>query len=85
VAEAHGAVVYIHPAGNASPRFEKWYLWNSIGQAFEETMATASLFYEGILGFFTTGADTPNAVRAYVRTQHDLWGQLTRDIGLQPE
>jgi aminocarboxymuconate-semialdehyde decarboxylase len=48
-AEAHGTVVYIHPAGNASPRFEKWYLWNSIGQAFEEAMATASLFYEGVL------------------------------------
>jgi len=37
------------------------------------------------LGFFTTGADTPDAVRAYVRAQHDLWGRLTRDIGLQPE
>ena len=37
------------------------------------------------LGFFTTGADTPDAVRAYVRTQHDLWGRLTHDIGLQPE
>jgi aminocarboxymuconate-semialdehyde decarboxylase len=48
-AEAHGAVVYIHPAGNPDRRFEKWYLWNSIGQAFEESMAIASLFYEGIL------------------------------------
>jgi aminocarboxymuconate-semialdehyde decarboxylase len=48
-AEAHGAVVYIHPAGNPDRRFEKWYLWNSIGQAFEEAMAVASLIYEGIL------------------------------------
>jgi aminocarboxymuconate-semialdehyde decarboxylase len=48
-AEAYGAVVYIHPAGNRDRRFEKWYLWNSIGQAFEEAMATASLFYEGVL------------------------------------
>jgi aminocarboxymuconate-semialdehyde decarboxylase len=48
-AEAHGAVVYIHPAGNPDRRFEKWYLWNSIGQAFEESMAIASLIYEGIL------------------------------------
>jgi aminocarboxymuconate-semialdehyde decarboxylase len=48
-AEAYGAVVYIHPAGNPDRRFEKWYLWNSIGQAFEEAMAIASLFYEGIL------------------------------------
>ncbi len=51
-AEELGAVVYIHPAGNTGARFEKWYLWNSIGQAFEEAMAIASLFYEGILDAF---------------------------------
>lgn len=48
-AEALGAVVFIHPAGNREPRFRKWQLWNSIGQSFEEAMAIASLFYEGIL------------------------------------
>lgn len=47
--EALGAVVFIHPAGNHDPRFRKWQLWNSIGQSFEEAMAIASLFYEGIL------------------------------------
>ena len=47
--EALGAVVFIHPAGNHEPRFRKWQLWNSIGQSFEEAMAIASLFYEGIL------------------------------------
>jgi len=46
------AVVYIHPAGNTGARFAKWYLWNSIGQAFEEAMAIASLMYEGILDAF---------------------------------
>jgi aminocarboxymuconate-semialdehyde decarboxylase len=51
-AEELGAVVYIHPAGNTGARFEKWYLWNSIGQAFEEAMAIASLMYEGILDTF---------------------------------
>ena len=51
-AEEFGAVVYIHPAGNSSRRFEKWYLWNSIGQAFEEAMAIASLMYEGVLDAF---------------------------------
>jgi aminocarboxymuconate-semialdehyde decarboxylase len=51
-AEETGAVVYIHPAGNTGARFEKWYLWNSIGQAFEEAMAIASLFYEGVLDAF---------------------------------
>jgi aminocarboxymuconate-semialdehyde decarboxylase len=48
-AEALGAVVFIHPSGNHDPRFRKWQLWNSIGQSFEEAMAIASLFYEGIL------------------------------------
>jgi aminocarboxymuconate-semialdehyde decarboxylase len=51
-AEELGAVVYIHPAGNSGARFTKWYLWNSIGQAFEEAMAIASLMYEGILDAF---------------------------------
>jgi aminocarboxymuconate-semialdehyde decarboxylase len=48
-AEAFRAVVFIHPAGNHEPRFRKWQLWNSVGQSFEEAMAIASLFYEGIL------------------------------------
>jgi aminocarboxymuconate-semialdehyde decarboxylase len=51
-AEELGAVVYIHPAGNTGARFAKWYLWNSIGQAFEEAMAIASLMYEGVLDAF---------------------------------
>jgi aminocarboxymuconate-semialdehyde decarboxylase len=48
-AEALGAIVFIHPAGNHDARFRKWQLWNSIGQSFEEAMAIASLFYEGVL------------------------------------
>jgi len=48
-AEALSTLVFIHPAGNHEPRFRKWQLWNSIGQSFEEAMAIASLFYEGIL------------------------------------
>jgi aminocarboxymuconate-semialdehyde decarboxylase len=51
-AEELGAIVYIHPAGNTGARFEKWYLSNSIGQAFEEAMAIASLMYDGILDAF---------------------------------
>lgn len=47
--EELGAVVFIHPAGNPDARFKKHFLWNSIGQSFEEAMAIASLMYEGIL------------------------------------
>ena len=51
-AEALGALVYIHPAGNHDPRFRKHFLWNSVGQSFEEAMAIASLMYEGVLESF---------------------------------
>jgi aminocarboxymuconate-semialdehyde decarboxylase len=51
-AAEHNAVVYIHPAGNPSPRFQKHFLWNSVGQNFEEAMAIASLMYEGVLETF---------------------------------
>jgi len=37
------------------------------------------------LGFFTYEPAPPQAIRAYVRGQYDLWGKLTRDIGLKPE
>jgi aminocarboxymuconate-semialdehyde decarboxylase len=48
-AEDLGAVVYIHPGGNRDPRFKRWHLWNSVGQAFEEAMAISSLIYDGVL------------------------------------
>jgi len=37
------------------------------------------------LGFFTYEPEPPAMVRAYVRAQYELWGKLTRDIGLKPE
>jgi aminocarboxymuconate-semialdehyde decarboxylase len=51
-AEELGALIYIHPAGNQGARFRNYSLWNSIGQAFEEAMAIASLMYEGTLDAF---------------------------------
>ncbi len=37
------------------------------------------------LGFFTFEPAPPAAARAYVQAQYELWGKLTRDIGLKPE
>jgi len=37
------------------------------------------------LGFFTEGAETPEATRAFVRAQYELWSKVIREIGLQPE
>ena len=51
-AEELGALVYIHPGGNRDARFKRFHLWNSVGQAFEEAMAIASLMYDGVLEAF---------------------------------
>lgn len=51
-AEQLGAVIYLHPAGITDRRYQKHQLWNSIGQALEESMAMASLFYEGVVDEF---------------------------------
>lgn len=51
-AEEAGALVFVHPAGNADARFAPYQLWNSIGQSFEEAMAIASIFYNGVLDEF---------------------------------
>jgi aminocarboxymuconate-semialdehyde decarboxylase len=44
--------VLIHPHGVTDPRFQKFALWNGVGQPIEETMAMTSLIYEGIFDAF---------------------------------
>jgi aminocarboxymuconate-semialdehyde decarboxylase len=51
-AEELDAVVYVHPGGNRDRRFQRYSLWNSVGQAFEEAMAISSLMYDGVLEAF---------------------------------
>jgi aminocarboxymuconate-semialdehyde decarboxylase len=41
--------VYIHPHGTTGDRFQRYLLWNSIGQSFEETMAMFSLIHDGVM------------------------------------
>jgi tripartite-type tricarboxylate transporter receptor subunit TctC len=38
-----------------------------------------------VVGFFTEGAGTPEQTRTFVKAQYDLWGKVTREIGLAPE
>ena len=45
-------VVFIHPEGVRDPWFQKYSLWNSVGQPIEEAKCIASLIYEGILDDF---------------------------------
>jgi tripartite-type tricarboxylate transporter receptor subunit TctC len=37
------------------------------------------------LGFFTEGADTPEGTANYVKSQFEIWGRVSQDIGLRPE
>ncbi len=44
--------VYIHPAGAVDPRLQRFFLWNSIGQPYEEAMAMTALIYGGVMDRF---------------------------------
>lgn len=49
-----GVTAFIHPDGVADPWFQKFSLWNSVGQPIEEAKVMASLIYEGVLESFPT-------------------------------
>ncbi|MCF8095208.1 MAG: amidohydrolase [Desulfobacteraceae bacterium] len=46
------ATVWIHPEGVRDPWFQRYALWNSLGQSIEETKCMASLIYEGVMTEF---------------------------------
>jgi aminocarboxymuconate-semialdehyde decarboxylase len=47
-----GVTVLIHPHGVSDPHFQKFALWNGVGQPIEETLVLASMIYEGIFDSF---------------------------------
>jgi aminocarboxymuconate-semialdehyde decarboxylase len=49
---AQNLAVFIHPHGISDMRLQKYFLWNGIGQPFEETRVMASLMHEGVLDAF---------------------------------
>jgi aminocarboxymuconate-semialdehyde decarboxylase len=42
-------VAFIHPDGVRDPWFQRYSMWNSVGQPIEEARVLASLIYEGVL------------------------------------
>jgi aminocarboxymuconate-semialdehyde decarboxylase len=50
--EQLGVVAFIHPEGSKDPWFQKYALWNTVGQSIEEAKVMASLIYEGIAETF---------------------------------
>ena len=47
-----GIIVFLHPHGVKDPWFLDYGLWNSVGQAVEETKALSSMIYEGMFDRF---------------------------------
>ncbi|NBT68488.1 MAG: amidohydrolase [Betaproteobacteria bacterium] len=47
--EKNNLTVWIHPEGVQDPWFQRYALWNSLGQSIEETKCMASLIYEGVM------------------------------------
>ncbi len=50
--ESRGLTVWIHPEGVRDPWFQRYALWNSLGQSIEEAKCMASLIYEGVMTQF---------------------------------
>ena len=50
--ERLGVAVWIHPEGVRDPWFQRYALWNSLGQSVEEAKVMASLIYEGVMTKF---------------------------------
>ena len=49
---ARDVAVWIHPEGVADPWFQRYALWNSVGQSIEEAKVMASLIHEGVMTRF---------------------------------
>lgn len=47
--DRRGLLVFIHPDGVRDPWFQRYGLWNSVGQPIEEARVLASLIYDGVL------------------------------------
>jgi aminocarboxymuconate-semialdehyde decarboxylase len=44
-----GITAFVHPDGVREPWYQKYAMWNSIGQSIEETRFMTSMIYEGVL------------------------------------
>jgi tripartite-type tricarboxylate transporter receptor subunit TctC len=57
-----------------------------MNQALDQILKDPDMIHQlAVVGFFTDGAGTPEQTRAFVKAQYELWGKVTRDIGLKPE
>ena len=77
-----GLVVFIHPDGVRDPWFQRYALWNSVGQPIEEARVLSSLIYEGVLEDFP---DVPIVVSHGGGYLPHYYGRLDRNVQNMPD
>ena len=93
-AESSGALVFVHPTtrGFEVPALGDYYLWNSVGNPFETTIAAAHLVMAGVLErhpglrvLLAHGGGALLALRGRLRHAHSFQPQARARLGESPE
>jgi aminocarboxymuconate-semialdehyde decarboxylase len=93
-AERTGALVFMHPTtrGFEVPALSDYYLWNSVGNPFETTIAAAHMVMAGVLErhpalrvLLAHGGGTLLALRGRLRHAHSFQPQARARLGQPPE
>ena len=77
-----GVIAFIHPDGVLDPWFQKYSLWNSVGQPIEEAKVMSSLIYEGVLETFPDLKIVMAHGGGYMPHYH---GRLDRNVKNRPD
>jgi aminocarboxymuconate-semialdehyde decarboxylase len=93
-AERTGALVFVHPTtrGFEVPALADYYLWNSVGNPFETTIAAAHMVMAGVLErhprlrvLLAHGGGALLALRGRLRHAHSFQPQARARLGESPE
>ncbi len=93
-AEETGALVFVHPTtrGFELPVFERYYLWNTIGNPLETTVTAAQLVMAGVLEehprlkiLLAHGGGAILALRGRLRHAHSFQPDARSRLGESPE
>jgi aminocarboxymuconate-semialdehyde decarboxylase len=93
-AERSGALVFIHPTtrGFEVPALADYYLWNSVGNPFETTIAAAHMVMAGVLErhpglrvLLAHGGGALLALRGRLRHAHSFQPQARARLGEPPD
>lgn len=78
--ELIGWFALVAPAATPAPIVER--LNREMGKILADSELAKKFWKQGL---FVEGAGTPETTGQFIRSQYELWGKVTHDIGLQPE